>query len=145
MADGQIPITAIVTSASVHDSQLAIPMAEITAQRVTSLYDLMDTGYLGAEIAEHSRMLGHVPIVAPRRNAPKTKHQIVKGKQPPQLSWAQQERYKERTMVERVHSRLKDEFGCRQIFVRGHAKVTAHLMFAVLVLTADQILRLVRP
>jgi len=145
VADGQIPITALVTSASVHDSQLAIPMAEITAQRVTSLYDLMDTGYLGAEIAEHSRMLGHVPIIAPRRNARKTKHQIVKGKQPPQLTWAQQDRYRARTMVERVNARLKDEFGCRQIFVRGYAKVTTHLMFAVLTLAADQILRFLRP
>jgi hypothetical protein len=42
-ADGQIPVSAILTSASVHDSQVAIPLATLTAQRVTSLYDLMDS------------------------------------------------------------------------------------------------------
>ena len=61
----------------------------------------------------------------------------------PQLSWAQQERYQERTMSERVNARLKDEFGGRNIRVRGAAKVMAHLMFGVVALTADQILRLV--
>jgi len=145
IADGEIPITALVTSASVHDSQLAIPMAEITATRVTSLYDLMDTAYIAPQIAEHSRSLGHVPIIAPRRKANKTQNIIVQPKQPRQMTWAEQDRYRERSMAERVNARLKDTFGCRQIFVRGHAKVTAHLMFAVVALTADQILRLIRP
>jgi hypothetical protein len=44
--------------------------------------------------------------------------------------------------VERVNSRLKDEFGGRYVRVRGHAKVMAHLMFGVLALTVDQILRM---
>jgi hypothetical protein len=38
-------------------------------------------------------------------------------------------------MVERVNARLKDEFGGRNIRVRGAAKVMAHLMFRVLALT----------
>ena len=46
-------------------------------------------------------------------------------------------------MSERVNSRLKDEFGARQIRVRGAVKVMAHLMFGVVALTVDQILRLV--
>jgi hypothetical protein len=37
---------------------------------------------------------------------------------------------------------LKDEFGGRSVRVRGAAKVMAHLMFGVLVLTVDQIQRL---
>jgi transposase len=37
---------------------------------------------------------------------------------------------------------LKDEFGIREIRVRGHRKIAAHLMFAVLALTADQIMKL---
>ena len=45
--------------------------------------------------------------------------------------------------MERVDARLKDEFGGRQIRVRGAKKVMAHLMFGVLALTADQILKLV--
>ncbi len=43
-ANGGIPITAILTSASTHDTQVAIPLATITAQRVTNFYDLMDAG-----------------------------------------------------------------------------------------------------
>jgi hypothetical protein len=60
----------------------------------------------------------------------------------PELTWAQQERFKERTMIERVNARLKDEFGASHLRVRGAAKVMAHLMFGVLALTVDQWLRL---
>ena len=45
-------------------------------------------------------------------------------------------------MIERVNGRLKDEFGARFIRVRGAGKVMAHLMFGVLALTVDQLLRL---
>lgn len=45
-------------------------------------------------------------------------------------------------MVERVFSRLKDEFGARLIRVRGASKMMAHLMFGVLALTVDQLLKL---
>ncbi len=53
-------------------------------------------------------------------------------------------RYRERTTVERVNARLKNEFGGRMVRVRGHAKVMCHLMFGILALAADQILRLIR-
>ena len=53
------------------------------------------------------------------------------------------ERFKERSTAERVNGRLKDEFGGRFVRVRGHAKVLTHLMFGLLALTADQLLRLV--
>ena len=36
VADGDIPISALVTSASLHDSQAALPLATMTAARVTS-------------------------------------------------------------------------------------------------------------
>ena len=36
---------------------------------------------------------------------------------------------------------MKDEFGGRWVRVRGAAKVMAHLMFGILALAADQILR----
>ena len=68
-ADGDIPVSCLLTSASVHDSQVALPLAEITARRVTNLYDLMDSAYDAPEIAQKSRDLGHVPIIDtnPRR------------------------------------------------------------------------------
>jgi hypothetical protein len=35
-----IPVTAILTSASLHDSQAAIPLMRVTGERVTYLYDV---------------------------------------------------------------------------------------------------------
>ena len=41
-ADGGVPVSCILTSASMHDSQAAIALACLTAERVDNLYDLMD-------------------------------------------------------------------------------------------------------
>ena len=49
-------------------------------------------------------------------------------------------RYKERSTVERVNGRLKDEFGGRVVRVKGHAKVMCHLMFGILALTSNQLM-----
>lgn len=64
VADGQIPISCLLTPASLHDSQVAIPLAD-RPNGLTSLYDPMDSAYDAAEIRRHSRSLGHVPIIAP--------------------------------------------------------------------------------
>ena len=146
-ADGGIPLSCILTSASVHDSQVAIPLATMTATRVTNLYDLMDAAYDAAEIRAHSEALGHVPIIAvnPRSNAALKRElqQEAKAKRTLGQVDATEVRYRERSTVERVNGRLKDEFGARQVRVRGHSKVLCHLMFGVLALTVDQLLRLV--
>lgn len=65
VADGQLPISAILTSASVNDSQVAIPLMTMTGERVVYLYDLMDSAYDADQIHAHSRQLNHVPIIAP--------------------------------------------------------------------------------
>jgi len=65
-SDTGIPISCVLTSASVHDSQVALPLATITSQRVTNLYDLMDAAYDSPIIKEHSMSLGHVPIIDER-------------------------------------------------------------------------------
>jgi hypothetical protein len=44
-ADGQIPISCIPTSASLNDSQAAIRLGRMTAERVTNLHDLSDSAY----------------------------------------------------------------------------------------------------
>ena len=62
-ADGDIPVACLLTSASLHDSQVAIPLATLTASRVTNLYDLMDSAYDAPEIWDKSRALGHAPII----------------------------------------------------------------------------------
>ena len=147
VADGQIPISCILTSASLHDSQAAIPLACITSQRVTSLYDLMDSAYDAEVIHEHSRSLGHIPLIDihPRRDQALKEELQAEEKRSKLLGYrsAEQMRYRERTTVERVNARLKDEFGGRMIRVRGHAKVMCHLMFGIIALAADQILRLI--
>ena len=146
-ADGHIPVSCVLTSASLHDSQVALPLAELTNKRVSSLYDLMDAAYDSPIIKAHSRALGHVPIidVNPRGNK-KLKQELKEEKQRIDLlkiKTPSAQRYNERSNVERVNGRLKDEFGGKMVRVKGHAKVMAHLMFGIIALTADQLLRLV--
>jgi hypothetical protein len=127
-----LPLTTVLTSASVHDSQVAIPMMKLTAQRVTSFYDLMDSAYDAESIYHVSRSLGHVPII--------DKNPRNHGTIP--FSPAEKIRYNERTAAERTNGRLKEEFGGRHVKVRGYVKVKLHLMFGILALFADQLLRL---
>jgi len=133
-ADGQIPISCILTSASVHDSQVALPLATMTAKRVQNLYDLMDAAYDTLIIREHSGSLGHIPLIDFNNRSAAEKREFAPH---------EAQRFKERTNVERVFARLKDEFGGRMIRVRGAEKIMASLMFGILALTADEILRLV--
>ena len=43
--EGDLVTNAVLTSGSVDDSRVAIPLAQMTAQRVRSLYDLMESTY----------------------------------------------------------------------------------------------------
>lgn len=132
IADCGVPIAALLTSASMHDSRAAIPLSHISAARVTSLYDLMDAAYCSIDLHEHCRELGHVPLIDhnPRGG-------IKEAFEP-----ADEVRYRERSGAERANGRLKDEFGGRHIWVRGAEKVMSHLMFGILVLSVDQLIRL---
>lgn len=145
--DGGIPVSAILTSASLHDSQVAIPLATLTATRIVTCYDLMDAAYDVPNIIEHSKNLGHVPLIDtnPRRNKKLQKALEEERKAWKTLNWMPVEeiRYNARTVAERVNSRLKDEFGARKVRVRGHVKVACHLMFGILALAADQIIKIV--
>lgn len=62
-ADGGLPVCVVTTSASLHDSQVAIPMMRTSAGRVTCLYDLMDSAYDAQAIYTVSAQLGHRPII----------------------------------------------------------------------------------
>ena len=74
--DGDIPLSAILSSASMHDSQAAIPLAQMSAGRATSLYDLADAAYDAKEIREMSTRLGHVAIID-ENPAPKAESEAV--------------------------------------------------------------------
>ncbi len=145
VACGQIPVSCVLTSASVHDSQVAIPLMTMTGARVSYLYDLMDAAYDAAAIHDHSRTLGHAPIID--RNF-RAQHDVkaewkreVDRMKFIHMPDANDVIYDFRTMVERVNARLKDEFGARFLRVRGATKVKCHLMFGIVALAADQILR----
>jgi hypothetical protein len=131
-ADGDIPVHAILTSTSVHDSQVAIPLMRRTSQRITYLYGLADVAYCSPILGEESHRLGHVPLID---------HNPRRGEK---IDFAphEAERYKARSQVERTNSQLKDNHGGRHVRVRGPAKVYTHLMFGILVIAAEQILRL---
>lgn len=126
-----IPLLCVTTSASLHDTQSAIPMMKRLAQSVTSLYDLMDSAYDALAIRQASEALGHVPLIDQNR----------RQGQKVSFSPCQGFRYAERSNAERGNSRLKDSFGLRSIFVRGHAKVSLHIHLGVIALFADQILK----
>ena len=101
------------TSASTHDSQVAIPLGTLTAGRVESLYDLMDAAYDSIEIWAHCILLGHKPIidVNPRRSVEMQEALKREKKARRTLGLFFPERRYMRSGSERVNGRLKDEFG----------------------------------
>ena len=130
--DTMLPLSVVLTSASVHDSQVAIPMIKMTSKKVDYCYDLMDAAYDARQIREQSQALGHVAIIdRNRRN-----EEILP------MSPHEAKRYNERSSCERFNGRLKEEFGGRHVMVRGPDKVMMHLMFGVVALFADQLLKL---
>ena len=145
-ADGGIPVSCLLTSASLHDSQAAIPLAELSNQRVSSCYDLMDAAYDAPQIKQHSESLGHVPLIDENPRGKERKAEVeaeLKRKRKAGYKTSEAIRYNERGTVERVNGRLKDDFGARMVRVKGHAKVMAHLMFGVIALTVDQLMKFV--
>ena len=109
-----------------------VPLSLISAERVTNLYDVMDAAYCSLDLHEHCRSLNHVPLI----------DHNPRGGLKESFDPADAVRYNERTVAERSNARLKDEFGGNQVRVQGAAKVMSHLMFGVLVLSADQLMRL---
>lgn len=142
--DYGIPLAGILSAASLNDNQVAIPLGALTAQRVVSLYDLMDSAYYAPGIIEHSKNLGHVPIIERPAERGKTEEKSQEKLAWNTLNWkpAEMVRFEKRTTIERSFARLKEEFGAKFVRVRGCAKVFTHLMFGVLVLAVDQLLRI---
>lgn len=131
-ADCGVPIAALLSSASMHDSRAAIPLSLISAARVTNLYDVMDAAYCSIVLHEHSRSLNHVPLI----------DHNPRGGTKEEFEPADAIRFNERTVAERSNARLKNEFGGDTLRVKGGAKVMGHLMFGILALAADQLMRL---
>ncbi len=134
VADGRIPISCILTGAAVHDSQVAIPLMQMSAERVRWRCETTDSAYDAKLIRTHSQKLGHEALIKPNKSHYKTTDSHCNDEQ--------KERFKKRTIVEQLNGRLKDEFGGRTIYVKGASKIMTHLMFGVIALTVDQLLRL---
>lgn len=129
LADGGVPLAAVLSSASPHNSQVAIPLMQMSSERAKVLYDLADSAYDALEIKEFSAGLGWVPIIDPN----KRRGEAV------ELTPAKKVRYRERSTVERGNSDLKDNYGARHVRVKGHDKVFTHLMFGVIAITVKQL------
>lgn len=132
--DGDIPVKAILTSASVHDSQVMMPLMLATSSMLTYLYDLADAAYCSPILRDASRDLGHVPLID---------HNPRRGEKIP-FAPHEAQRFKIRSGAERVNARLKDSHGGTHVWVRGYSKVASHLMFGIAVIAATQLLRLLQ-
>ena len=134
-ADCGVPLSAMLSSASVHDSRCAIPLSRMTEKRVHAyLYDVQDAAYCSEVLRSDSLLRGRVAL---------TDHNPRRGEK---IEFAPHEaqRYKVRSAAERTNARLKEEFGANNVMVRGADKVMCHLMFGLLVLSAEQLMRLRR-
>jgi len=129
-----VVISAILTGAAVHDSRVALPLSIISGQRVDYCYELMDAAYCSTVIRDFVSSQGRVALID---HNPRSGEKI-------EFSPAQAQRYNTRTGAERANARLKDEFGARHVQVRGNPKVMSHLMFGVVALCADQLMRLLQ-
>lgn len=145
VVDGDIPISAIYSSASVHDSSVALPLMNESSAKVTYLYDLNDSAYHAEIIENFSQSKGHVQIVDINPKNSQTLHDEKEGESILRKLGFQTRKsnhYGHRSSVERVNGNLKDNYGCQNIYYQGATKVSSVLNFAVLSLCIVQSLKL---
>ena len=97
--------------------------------RITNIYDLMNSASDTAQINSISEQLDHKPIID---HNPRRGEKIY-------MDPATKARFAQRSSAERVNSYLKDNYGGRNIRVKGAAKVMTHLMFGIIAITATQL------
>jgi hypothetical protein len=86
---------------------------------------LIDAAYNAPLIGQHSQSLGHVALIDenPRRKVRKAEvAEEQKRRRTAGYPLAKDIHYNERSTVERVNSRLKDEFNSRMVRVKDIAK-----------------------
>ena len=151
VVDGDIPIAALYSSASVHDSSLALPLICQSSQKVNYLYDLADAAYDNRIVKTYSKKQNHIPIIDINpKNSKKLKEKIALAKSEKKIlsslklyNDSDDRHYNQRTSVERVNAYLKDSYGCSKIYYQGAQKVASVLAFAVLSVCITQSLKLV--
>jgi hypothetical protein len=145
MEDHSIPVAAILTSASVNDSEVAIPMACKANNVVKNFYDIMDAAYDHKEIKEYSLFLGHIPIIDKCAHNKSQKEEILNERKRCKLlnfKTAEKIRYANRFPKERCNALYKDYYGGKTTLYRGHSKIFCHVMFGLLAMTGMMLLKL---
>ena len=129
-----VPIAVKYTSASLHDSQAMIPLAQQASKRVTHLFDLADAAYDAEPIRAACAELGTVAVIDanPRRSA-----------EAHAMGELEREVYRDRSAAERFFSHLLESHGGRTVRVRAPAKVALHLLLGTIVVAVEQMLRMV--
>jgi len=148
--DGDIPISAFYSSASVADSSLALPIIHTSSARVSYFYDLEDAGYDADIIRDCSIAHGHRPIVDINpRNSLTRKEELEKEKEERERLLkldlpvsSDTHHYNQRSSIERINGNLKDNYGCRNIYYQGATKVASVLSFALLCICIEQSVKL---
>lgn len=127
------PVAVKYTSASLHDSQAMIPLAQQAAARVPHHFDLADAAYDAEPIRALCAELGTVAVVDanPRRGGD--------GKN---RSAAEEELYRDRSSAERYFSHHLESHGGRTVRVRAPAKVALHLLLGTIVIAVEQLVRM---
>lgn len=145
VAEGYFPISAIVTSASTSDSEVAIPLSTMSAERTVCLYELMDKGYDGEAVKDFIISKDRVPLITPAKRGKKQKELLEQeAKARKTINWepAEVTRLKHRRVNERMFARLTDCFSTMSLWVKGHTKVSCHVILSVICLAVDELLRL---
>lgn len=128
------PVAWKYTSASLHDSQVMIPLAKQAMSRVDHYFDLADAAYDAVAIRTACANEGSIAIIdRNRRNS---------ADEPTGMTDTEAEMYKQRTSAERYFSHLLDSHGGRTVRVRTPKKIALHLMYGTLVIAVEQIMRM---
>lgn len=144
-ADTELPITAVVTTASVHDTTQLLPLLEKAKSEldIKPQYVLADAGYdsnrnFDGIAQDHSAR----PIIKVRKTIRRDFRLRQYGTLRERLSVPSPQwkaAYKHRQSVERVFSRLKGHKALGQHCRRGLAKVSLHCLTAVLIMQAEAV------
>ncbi len=131
--DYNIPIAAIVTSASVNDTLGAIPLVRHVEDRIDNLYYLLDKGYDAAAIRTEIANHGKVGLIDFNQRGNKEDDRAFMPHE--------KERYGNRAFSESLFSHLKMHHLPSYILYRGIEKVKTVLNFALAVIASLQIIK----
>jgi hypothetical protein len=131
--DYNIPVAAIVTSASVNDTLGAIPLIRNVEDRIDTLYYLMDKGYDAAAIRTEIANHGKAGLIDFNHRGNKEDDRAFMPHE--------KERYGNRAFSESLFSHLKMQHLPSYILYRGIEKVKTVLNFALAVIATLQIIK----